>query len=89
MTQKELKQLKKDIVTESARNIGYVRTVINRIPSYALLEATKELAVNGWITAHTSDIELENMLITQAIAHMNYQDFKKIAPFFFGYRSVA
>ena len=84
-TKKSYKMSKKEIVEESALNVGYLRGVLEEIPYYALLEAIKEISLNGWITRKTEDIDLENMLISESVKNMNYQDFKKIANYFYNF----
>ena len=50
-----------------------------------LIDTIKEIAVNGWINNNTSEQELRNMLITESVKNMSYQEFKDIAHYFFGF----
>ena len=81
-TQKKLKKLKKDIANETAINIGYYQSILQNIPNYALLVATRNICKMG-LKDKTTDSELENMIVTESINAMNFQDFKKVAKYFF------
>ena len=63
-TQKTLKKLKKDIANETAINIGYYQSVLQNIPNYAILEATRNICKLG-LKDKTTDSELENMIVTE------------------------
>ena len=43
------------------------------------------MALSGWITPHTDVIDVQNMIVTESIKWMNYQDFKEVAPYLFSY----
>ena len=81
-TQKKLKKLKKDIANETAINIGYYQSILQNIPNYALLVATRNICKMG-LKDKTTDSELENMIVTESINAMNFQDFKKVTKYFF------
>ena len=81
-TQKTLKKLKKDIANETAINIGYYQSILQNIPNYAILVATRNICKMG-LKDKTTDSELENMIVTESINAMNFQDFKKVAKYFF------
>ena len=77
--------MKREVEEETARGIGYFEGILEHIPSYPLSEAVKELALSGWITPHTDVIDVQNMIVTESIKWMNYQDFKEVAPYLFSY----
>ena len=81
-TQKKLKKLKKDIANKTAINIGYYQSILQNIPNYAILVATRNICKMG-LKDKTTDSELENMIVTESIKAMNFQDFKKVAKYFF------
>lgn len=83
-TKKQIKQLKKEITTESAINIGYSMNVINHIPIYAICKAQKSICIDNLIHPYMDDVEITNVIITEAVKSMNYQDFKDIYKYFFG-----
>lgn len=74
-TKKSYKMSKKEIVEESALNVGYFCEVLENIPDYALIEAVKEISLNHWITSKTEDMEISNMLVSESVRNMGYQDF--------------
>lgn len=82
-TKKQIKALKKDIVNNTAINVGYYDSLLNNLPAYAMLEAIKEITKNGLINKETKDSDIKNILITESIKNMNYQDFKDVSKFFF------
>ena len=77
--------MKREVEEETARGIGYFEGILGHIPPYPLSEAVKELALAGWITSHTDVIDVQNMIVTESIKWMNYQDFKEVAPYLFSY----
>lgn len=81
ITQKQIKAKKKAIVENTAINIGYAQAVFYEIPAYAMIKAIKENT--EIIKPNQKDIEVENILITESIKNMNYQDFKDIQNYFF------
>lgn len=85
VNQRTYKDLKADISQNTAINIGYYWEVLNEIPGEVLIDTIKEIALNGWINNNTSEQELRNMLITESVKNMSYQEFKDIAHYFFGF----
>ena len=85
VNQKTYKDLKADISQNTEINIGYYWEVLNEIPGEVLIDTIKEIALNGWINNNTSEQELRNMLITESVKNMSYQEFKDIAHYFFGF----
>ncbi|MGT2910681.1 hypothetical protein ACVR1I_03070 [Streptococcus cameli] len=85
MNQKEWKQMKKDVVRESAYGVGFFDGIFEKIPDYALVAAVRNMATEHWISNHTDDGTIRNMLVTECIREMNYQDFKEVAPYLFSY----
>jgi hypothetical protein len=85
LPQKQFKRMKREVEEETARGVGYFEGILEHIPSYPLSEAVKELALTGWITPQTAIVDVQNMLVTESIKRMNYQDFKEVAPYLFSY----
>ena len=81
-TQKQLKDLKKDIIANSAVNIGYHYSIMQKLPNYALIEAVKEISSARLISLETQEAEAQNIIVTEAIKAMNFQDSKEVAKFF-------
>ena len=85
LPQKQFKRMKREVEEETALGVGYFEGILEHIPSYPLSEAVKELSLNGWITPKTAIVDVQNMLVTESIKRMNYQDFKEVAPYLFSY----
>ncbi|EIQ82675.1 hypothetical protein [Streptococcus canis] len=79
------KQLKKRVLDETAVGVGYFEGITAVIPSYALIEATRQLHDQISDLSRYSDGEIENILVTESIRALNFQDFKAVAPYLFSY----
>ncbi|MDN6024012.1 MAG: hypothetical protein L0I32_09580 [Lactobacillus sp.] len=88
MNQKELKALKNEIMQEGASNVGYYTTIISQITELwpeIIAEFAKEMMLQGASVATLENPLILNAFVTKAIEKMNYQEFKELAPYFFGY----
>lgn len=88
MNQKERKSLKNKIQQEGAINVGYYRTIIPKITELwpeMIAEFAKDLALQGAEVVNIDNAIILNAFVTKAIEKMNYQEFKELAPYFFGY----
>lgn len=88
MNQKELKALKNEIMQEGASNVGYYTTIISKITELwpeIIAEFAKEMMLQGAGVATLENPLILNAFVTKAIEKMNYQEFKELAPYFFGY----
>lgn len=85
LSQKDYKQTKQKVIEESAYGVGFFDGIFSHLPDYALVDAVKEIAQEGFISPETDDGTIRNMLVTEAIKVMNYQDFKEVAPYLFSY----
>lgn len=88
MNQKELKALKNEIMQEEASNVGYYTTIISKITELwpeIIAEFAKEMVLQGAGVATLENPVILNAFVTKAIEKMNYQEFKELAPYFFGY----
>lgn len=88
MNQKELKALKNEIMQEGASNVGYYTTIISKITELwpeIIAEFAKEMVLQGGDVATLENPLILNAFVTKAIEKMNYQEFKELAPYFFGY----
>lgn len=83
-TKAEFKALKRRISDETAVNVGYYTEVLTQLPEYALFEAIRQTK-NISAPIH-DDAELRNIIVTESVKAMNYQDFKEVAGMFFGGR---
>lgn len=90
MEEQWIRELKKEIETESAINVGFSSDVIEEIiklePLY-LMDVMADMGEHLTFRARENDWGLfQNMLVTEAVRHMDFEDFSKIAKYFFGYR---
>ena len=90
MEEQWIRELKKEIETESAINVGFSSDVIAEIiklePLY-LMDVMADMGEHLTFRARENDWGLfQNMLVTEAVRHMDFEDFSKIAKYFFGYR---
>ncbi|GAK31342.1 LtrM-like protein [Weissella oryzae SG25] len=89
MNQKEIKNLKKQIVDESALNIGYFEgtreAIIQAAPD--ILEKIMASGTGDYLTtlAKNDDIQFDNVFVSEAVRLMRYSEFKEVAHKFFGY----
>ena len=80
---KTIKTKKKDIVINSALNVGYYKSVLHKIPMYAMIGAVKNIDVNNLTNNVKNETEIENILVTEIVRVINYQDFKNLINYFF------
>lgn len=80
-TKKQIKSKKKAITENTAINVGYYNSVFNCLPAYALIPVIKEFA--ELISRTEKEKDIENILITESVKNMNYQDFRQIENYFF------
>lgn len=90
MEEQWIRELKKEIETESAINVGFSSDVIAEIiklePLY-LMDVMADMGEHLTFRARENDWGMfQNMLVTEAVRHMDFEDFSKIAKYFFGYR---
>lgn len=82
---KTYKDIKKEVVRDTALNVGYYPKVLTEINDEVLLDTIKEISLQGWIREDTNDVELRNMIVTESVRKMSYQEFKDIADNFFSF----
>lgn len=90
MEEQWIRELKNEIETESAINVGFSSDVIAEIikiePLY-LMDVMEDMGEHLTFRARENDWGMfQNMLVTEAVRHMDFEDFTKIAKYFFGYR---
>lgn len=90
MDEKNIKELKERILEESAVNVGFSYKVMAEIvklePMY-LMDIMAAAGEHLTFRANQGDFAFfANMFVTEAVAAMDYEDFSKIAKYFFGYR---
>ena len=94
MKQKQIKAMKKQIVEESALNVGYYESVIPEIIEKIDPDTFFKLMgmdSGEWLlkAAKSNDrAQFQNILVSEAVKHMSYSEFKTIANFFFNYKET-
>lgn len=89
LNQKEYKAIKREIVEESAFSVGYFEGILSKLPSEILIDVVKDLVSDGTLNGFLERYELQNIMVTETIKQMTYQDFKKVASYFFSYPNEA
>ena len=85
LNKKTIKKMKQEVSEETALGIGFYPEILNKISGDIVFEAFKEISLNGWINSDTSNSTIENMVITESIKKMGYQEFKEVMPYLFSY----
>lgn len=84
LQQSQYKRMKKQVIKETAIGVGYFEGITSVIPSYALIEATREIS-RSYLIDKLNDAEVQSILVTESIKALNFQDFKLVAPYLFSY----
>ncbi|MFK4964880.1 hypothetical protein [Lactococcus garvieae] len=91
MNQKTIKGIKREISEDTAINVGFYQgtlaTILDKLGTYHLKEALSNQGdlISSIAQSH-SETELENIIVTEMINKMSYQEFKEVASCFFSYR---
>lgn len=85
ISQRDYKKMKKDVDEYGAYGIGFFEGIESKIPLYVWVDVVRKIGEEGWIRPGMTDPQLKQMLVTGAIRHINYQDFKELAPYLFSY----
>lgn len=88
LTQKQYKVMKKEIVRNSATLVGFNYAIFEKCDHFMLLKAIDEVARSDFYLG-LSEADKENFLITKIVKYSSYQDFKKLAPYFFSFSRFA
>lgn len=88
LTQKQYKALKKEIVETTASEVGFNYSLFDKVNHYTMLEAIDE-AVQSDFYLSMGNADKFNFLATEIVKHSSYQEFKELAPYFFGFSSYA
>ena len=96
-SRKALKGMKRAIVEDGALSVGYFQGVKAKMLELDpdILKKTMASA-GGWVAETLTDNadlamadkpnEFDNVLVTEMVRNLNYQDFKDVAPYFFNYQ---
>lgn len=95
MKQKQIKAIKKQIVEESAINVGYYESVISEIIENIDPDTFYHLmgrSSGEWLleaAKSNNRAEFQNILVSEAVKTMSYSEFKTIAHYFFSYQQTS
>lgn len=70
---------------EQEKTIGYLESIFSAISINRLAETLKQFAQEATITTEKPQGEVLNEFVTILIRNLSYQEFKRIAPYFFTY----
>lgn len=89
-TKKQIKTLKKEIVKNTAINIGYYNNITKEYTAWEIAETIKKINEEHPINYENKRIpEIENIIITELIKNTSYSKFKKyVAKYFLPYSSL-
>lgn len=91
MNQKTIKGIKREISEDTAINVGFYQgtlaTILDKLGTYHLKEVLSDQGdlISSIAQSH-SETELENIIVTEMINKMSYQEFKEVASCFFSYQ---
>lgn len=85
LSQRDYKKMKKDVDEYGAYGIGFWEGIESQIPLYVWVDVTRKIGEEGWIRPGMTDAQIKQLLITESIRHMNFQDFKRVASYLFNY----
>lgn len=95
MKQKQIKAIKKQIVEESAINVGYYESVIPEIIENIDPDTFYHLmgrSSGEWLleaAKSNNRAEFQNIFVSEAVKTMSYSEFKTIAHYFFSYQQTS
>lgn len=87
LTKKEIKALKKEIVEDTAINVGYWNEIFSKIAliNHWLMFEVMNNAYELGFKYDERKSNFENFLVTEFVKEIGYQDFKKLIPYFLGF----
>lgn len=95
MKQKQIKAIKKQIVEESAINVGHYESVIPEIIENIDPDTFYHLmgrSSGEWLVEAAKSnnrAEFQNIFVSEAVKTMSYSEFKTIAHYFFSYQQTS
>lgn len=79
LTQKEIKQIKKEIKQNGILYVGYWNGLKNIFKYDEIVNTIQELKENGYNFLKMKDYQKDDIILTELISKMNYQTFKNNA----------
>lgn len=81
-TDKGIAMLKAIVEEEGALGVGYMDAIMDKIDSYFIINATRNIASMGLVSPDTSDVMVQTLIVDETVAMMTVEEFKDIAPYF-------
>lgn len=85
-TDKGIAMLKAIVEEEGALGVGYMDAIMDKIDSYFIINATRNIATMGVVSpdtpADTPDVMVQTLIVDEVVSMMNVEEFKDIAPYF-------
>lgn len=67
---------------EGALGVGYMDAIMDKIDSYFIINATRNIATMGVVSPDTPDVMVQTLIVDEVVSMMNVEEFKDIAPYF-------
>lgn len=77
--------MKREAVEDTAYGVGFFEGILKVIPEDVVFESFQEITGNGWITPDSTIPEIKNIVVTESIRRMTYQEFKEVGGYLFSY----
>ncbi len=81
-TDKGIAMLKAIVEEEGALGVGYMDAIMDKIDSYFIINATRNIATMGVVSPDTPDVVVQTLIVDEVVSMMNVEEFKDIAPYF-------
>ena len=81
-TDKGIAMLKAIVEEEGALGVGYMDAIMDKIDSYFIINATRNIATMGVVSPDTPDVMVRTLIVDEVVSMMNVEEFKDIAPYF-------
>lgn len=81
-TDKGIAMLKAIVEEEGALGVGYMDAIMDKIDSYFIINATRNIATMGVVSPDTTDVMVQTLIVDEVVSMMNVEEFKDIAPYF-------
>lgn len=81
-TDKGIAMLKAIVEEEGALGVGCMDAIMDKIDSYFIINATRNIATMGVVSPDTPDVMVQTLIVDEVVSMMNVEEFKDIAPYF-------
>jgi hypothetical protein len=81
-TDKGIAMLKAIVEEEGALGVGYMDAIMDKIDSYFIINATRNIATMGVVSPDTPDVMVQTLIVDEVVSMMNVEEFKDIASYF-------